>query len=95
MTDPRQAEREQQAGAMSLVWWLIERGSPAEFWAGNDRPEAEWWTPDIHQVQPMLRFPTQEGAQAEANKLEDMGVQGPLRVCDHQFISPDDMERRA
>lgn len=79
MTSPDDKPNQEHA-----AYWLIERGSPAEWWAGTDRIAGPW-TRDVSQVHPMLKFPTREQAQHEADRIADWPmVQGAqLRVTDH------------
>lgn len=64
-------------------YWLIERGTPAEWWAGTDR--APCWTRDVNHVHPLLKFPTREQAQGEANRIQHwpMVHGSELRVTEH------------
>jgi hypothetical protein len=68
-------------------YWLIERGSPAEWWVGG-MPEV--WTKNAFEAQ---RF-NQWGAETHAKELESWGVQGPLRATEHlDLTEPSPAER--
>ncbi len=66
------------------TYWLIERGSPAEWWVcGSGRGDGtmahEEWTRDSAKAQ---RF-NECGARKHAKELEQWGVKGPLRATEH------------
>lgn len=67
------------------AYWLIERGSPAEWWAGTDRGVDHYWTRDVSTVHPLLKFPTREGALYEADRIKhwSMVAGSELRVTEH------------
>lgn len=79
LQEARSAERPFEA-------WLIERGSPAEYWVsgtgkGDGTMLREEWTADAYKAQ---RF-SEWGAKKHAEQLESWGVKGPLRACGHTF----------
>lgn len=63
---------------MSAPYWLIERGSPCEWFISKCGPHDEWTT----DVAKAARF-TEWGAKKHAPELEQMGVRGPLRATEH------------
>ena len=72
-------------GQEQKAYWLIERGSPAEWWAGTDRPATEHWTKDVSKVHPLLRFETREAAKGEAERIRYFPtvIGSVIRVTEH------------
>ena len=65
-------------------YWMIERGSPAEWWVrGSGRGDGtmlfEEWTRDASKAQHFNEW----GARRHAQELESWGVKGPLRATEH------------
>lgn len=76
------------------TYWLIERGSPAEWWVcgsgkGDGTMLHEEWTRDASRA---LRF-NEVGATRHAAELESWGVRGPLRATEHMDCAGPDMAR--
>lgn len=64
------------------TYWMIERGSPCEWWVGNHRIRNEdggEWTTDASKA---LHF-SELGARNHAKELESWGIKGPLRATEH------------
>lgn len=74
------------------AYWLIERGSPAEFWGGSE----VGWTRDVSKVHPLLRFPTSAQAHGEAERIRYWpGVGGDgYRVTEHLDCGPEPLLER-
>lgn len=68
-------ERNGEAAA-AAAYWLIERGSPAEWWTG------EGWTREAHLA---AKFPTKEAARKQADWIWGLPIVGTpaLRVSEH------------
>lgn len=69
---------------MNTTYWLIERGSPAEYWVkgsgnGDGTMAQETWTNDPFKAQHFNEW----GAKTHAVELGQWGVKGPLRTCEH------------
>ncbi len=64
----------------SESFWVIERGSPAEYWVNGDG-EVEGWTSNIFQAQHFNEW----GAKTHMAELlgHRFGVKGPLRAREH------------
>jgi hypothetical protein len=81
----RVAELEGALGECKL-YWLIERGSPAEY-LQNEHYGSVDWTTDAAKA---MKFPTEHLAR-EIIRLTILRVEYDLRVCQHMFgcgISP-------
>jgi hypothetical protein len=64
------------------LYWLIERGSPAEY-LERESYGADYWTSDAHKA---LKFPTEAMAR-EFVAGTVLRVFEEIRVCDHMFIT--------
>lgn len=65
------------------TYWMIERGSPCEWWVGNLRIPNEdggEWTTDSSKAQ---HFPEEWMGNHHAAELEKWGIRGPLRATGH------------
>ena len=73
--------------------YLIERGSPAEFWVGGSLSEdAGNWTADAEKA---LKCHTESEAQGAADRMMKAGRYGTVRVCAHIFSCGTTTERSA
>ncbi len=78
-SEPESASPEERENS---VYWMIERGSPAEWWVGNHRIPNEKggeWTTDSSKAQHFNEW----GAKHHAKELEQWGIPGPLRATEH------------
>jgi hypothetical protein len=74
------------------TYWLIERGSPCEWWVSNHRISNQLggeWTTDSSKA---LKF-SEWGAKTTAAQLESCGIRGPLRVTEHIDMHNEDVVR--
>jgi len=69
----------------SNIYWLIERGSPCEWWVGNHHISNEnggEWTTDASKAQHFNEW----GAKHHAKELEQWGIRGPLMATEHMDV---------
>lgn len=65
------------------TYWMIERGSPCEWWVGNlkiPNEDGGEWTADSSKAQ---HFPDDWRAKLHAAELVSWGIPGPLRATEH------------
>lgn len=71
---------------MSKLYWMIEKGFPAQWWVSGWRHESgkyvEKWTNNSSEA---LHFPNKECAEREASALKERGVKID-RVTEHLDI---------
>ncbi len=94
LSEPASATDTQQnaspAGYSGNPYWMIERGSPCEWWVGNHRRSNAFggeWTTDSSKA---MHFPSEEQAKRHIEDLVLWEIRGPLRATEHiDCIGPD------
>lgn len=82
-----QIERDRLRGEGIGTYWLIERGSPAEWWVGNHSTNPQnHWTRDSSKA---LKF-NEWGANNHAEELKSWGVEGDLIATEHMDMTGPD-----